>query len=112
MDNSTSDVGKADLMNLKIFSPEGIIFDGEAKALELLNEMGPFSIFPYHETFITIIKSKVAVYDRSNSRKEYPIENGIIKVYLNKVVIFLCLNLNVLLPENPARQEEQAVKLR
>lgn len=100
MDNTdVSEISNADFMKLKIISPEDVVFDGEAKALELENDLGPFSVFPYHETFITIIKSKVIVFDRNERQHEIPIEHGIIKIYLNKVEIFL--GLNYLNPENP-----------
>lgn len=96
--DNLGDVAGQDVMSLKVISPEGVIFEGEAKALELLNELGPFSVFPYHETFITIIKSNIKIFDKNEHQKEIPIENGIIRIYLNKVEVFLGLNYASLTP--------------
>lgn len=82
-----SDFRKSNLY-VRVISPDLIMFEGEAKAVSLTNDKGPFDILPGHENFISIIKNKVVIYDLNQQKKEMPIISAVIKVYQNQIDIF------------------------
>lgn len=49
------------LLNVRIVTPKGIIFSGQAESVSSTNSMGPFDILAEHATFITMISGKPLV---------------------------------------------------
>jgi len=76
-------------LHVNISSPDTTYFLGEAKAISMLNDNGPFDVLPGHENFISIIKKNITIYDLSKQKKEIPIVSAVIKVFQNKVDIFI-----------------------
>lgn len=70
---------------------EKVVFQGEAKALTSLNEAGPFDVLPEHENFISIIKNTLILHKAGGGREELKIDGGVIKVFNNKVEVYLGL---------------------
>lgn len=76
-------------------TPEELFFKGEARSVSSINNTGPFDILPMHENFITIIKDKLLVLPVSEAKKEFPLDIGILKVYGNKVDVFIGFQFNM-----------------
>ncbi len=89
---------------LTIYSQSGLIFDKPVVAVSAENEVGPLSILSGHSNFITTIKGSLTdemlfAYFKDGSTKGFLLESGVIKVFENKVEVFLVLDLNLdLLP--------------
>lgn len=77
------------ILDVIIRTPEGITYKGSVEALTLIDEKGPFDILPLHTNFISIIKEKITIYEKKDTKKEITIEEGIVKVFENHVDIFL-----------------------
>lgn len=75
-------------IHLNIKDRGKVFFDGEVNAVSSYNEMGLFDVLPYHENFITLIKSKIILHE-NNSQREMKIDNGLLKVRGDKVNIYL-----------------------
>ena len=79
------------LILLKIQTKEGVVFNGEVKAVTSYNDKGIFDVLFEHENFISVIKSKIIIHLTNGVDREMKIDNGVMKVYENEVHIFLGL---------------------
>jgi len=92
-------------MNIKILTPEYVVFDGEADSVLLPGKSGEFQILNNHAAVVSsLVNGKVKIYTdkiddafqkyltKDNSAKSsfsYPIKNGVIEFSNNKGII-LC----------------------
>lgn len=88
------------IIYIRIKTPEAILFEGEAEALTSINERGVFDVLPYHTNFISVIREYIIIHQKgkdlpagrqASNMKKLDIQNGVIRVYENKVQIFLSL---------------------
>lgn len=84
------------MLDVEIRSKKGLIFTGKADAVSAKNKTGNFDILPLHANFITLINGAVVIHKRAFGgiemmRDEFPIRRGVIRVFGNKVAIFLSL---------------------
>lgn len=81
----------ADIPNLTVVirNKDKIIFSGQAYAVTSVNDRGVFDILPQHENFITLIKEKVIIHPTIKENQEIQIENGIVRIYKDKVYIYV-----------------------
>ena len=77
------------LLKLKVSSPEKLLYEGEAKAVSSVNERGPFDVLSAHQNFITLIREKLVIYDKSGEKQDIPVQRGVMRVHENEVTIFL-----------------------
>ena len=66
-----------------------ILFSGQVYAVTCINDRGVFDILPQHESFISLIKEKVIIRKSPRENQEFLLENGILRVYKDKVYIYL-----------------------
>lgn len=92
-------------MNIKILTPEYIVFDGEVDSVLLPGKSGEFQIFKNHAAIVSaLVNGNVKIYTdkidetfqkfftKDNEAKSsffYPIKNGVIEFSNNKGII-LC----------------------
>jgi F0F1-type ATP synthase epsilon subunit len=93
-DAQTEEAEQADLdessINIKIYSPFKVYFNGVAKSISAENDTGPFDILPRHHNFITLLNSgEVTVVKRSGEDQKYRIARGVMHVKKNQVIVFL-----------------------
>ncbi len=77
-------------VNVKIYSPFKVYFNGPAKSISAENDTGPFDILPKHHNFMTLLNAgeiKVAKADGGDQR--YRIARGVMHVKKNQVIVFL-----------------------
>jgi len=68
---------------------EKILYNGTPFAVTSINEKGIFDILPLHENFISTIKDKVIIHQTPKENQEIQIQNGIVRVYKDKVYIYI-----------------------
>ena len=70
------------MLDITIFTPANIIFQGQAKSVILPGEMGVFEILPFHKRMMSrLITGNIDVDGRM-----FPVFRGIMKVEKNHVV--------------------------
>jgi F0F1-type ATP synthase epsilon subunit len=74
---------------LIIRNREQVLFEGEIKALSSLSDKGIFDILPEHENFISVIKERLTIHKLDGTNTEMELTYGIVKVYMNKVWVYL-----------------------
>jgi len=77
------------LLNLVIRTKQGTLYNDKVAAVSSKNDKGVFDILPEHENFISIIKESIVIHKKINENQEMKIENGILRVYKNKVNIYI-----------------------
>jgi F0F1-type ATP synthase epsilon subunit len=68
---------------------EKLLFSGKAQAVSSINVKGPFDVLSQHENFISLIKDKVIIHITPTEQQEIKIENGIIRVFNDKIFVYV-----------------------
>ena len=66
-----------------------ILFQGDAYAISSTNELGPFDILPYHNNFISIVRSYITIHKTKDEKIDLQIESGVLRQTKNNVQIFV-----------------------
>jgi F0F1-type ATP synthase epsilon subunit len=78
-------------LTVVIKNKERMLFNGQAQAVTSVNDKGPFDILSQHENFISLIKKKIVIHITMREEKMIEIESGIVRVYDDKVFIYVTL---------------------
>lgn len=77
-------------MNVKLYSPYQVYYDGEAESVSAENDTGPFDVLPQHHNFITLLNAcEIEIKSKTNGDKHIKIVRGVMHVHRNQVTIFL-----------------------
>ena len=76
-------------IDLVVRSKQEILFKNQVFAVSSYNDKGIFDILSEHENFISLIKDRVVIHKTRKDSQEMKIENGILRVYRNKVYIYI-----------------------
>ena len=64
------------LLNVRVTSPERVLFDGTARSLTAPGERGTFEVLPLHRPLISRLLSGVLTVDA----RAFPIHRGVVRV--------------------------------
>lgn len=76
-------------MQIKVYSPFKIYFDGEAFSISAESATGAFDILPKHHNFITLLTPCDLIIRTSKGDETINISGGIMHVKADDVVVFL-----------------------
>ncbi|MDR1372493.1 MAG: ATP synthase F1 subunit epsilon [Dysgonamonadaceae bacterium] len=76
-------------MQLKIISPEKIIYSGEAELITLPGELGLFTILDRHAPIISALKQGTLTYRTGGKDTEIALESGFVEAKEN--VVSVCI---------------------
>jgi F0F1-type ATP synthase epsilon subunit len=77
-------------MQVKLYAPFQVYFDGPANSLSATNDTGPFDVLPHHKNFMSLLKpGNITVRHKGKPDFNLQIERGVLHVRSNKVTIFL-----------------------
>ena len=82
-------MSKTSNLTIIVRNKDKILYNGQAYAVSSINDKGPFDVLAWHENFIAIIKDKVIIHTTPKEKQEIQIENGVIRVYEDKVNIYI-----------------------
>lgn len=80
---------KTSILTIVIRNKDKVLYSGQAYALTAINDKGIFDILAEHESFISLIKDKIIIHTTPKESKEIQIENGILRVYKDKVYVYV-----------------------
>jgi F0F1-type ATP synthase epsilon subunit len=78
-------------LHVKIQSPEGLIWEGEAESVSSENVLGKFDILPLHARFITIIQEKPIIARQGTEEKTFQFPRAVMFVHDDMVRIYIGL---------------------
>lgn len=77
-------------MQVKIYAPFQIYFDGEADSLSATTETGPFDVLPHHKNFMSLLKpGSITVRQKGKPDFNLKIDRAVLHVRSNKVTVFM-----------------------
>lgn len=76
-------------LSVIVYGLESVVYEGKVRSVSSYNDKGLFDILPLHSNFISLIKDNLMIHERSGSKKEFKLKNGVLKVVANEVSIFL-----------------------
>jgi F0F1-type ATP synthase epsilon subunit len=80
----------ADTMQVKVYAPFQIYFNGPAESLSANNDTGPFDVLPQHKNFMSLLKpGNLTVRQKGKPDYSLKIDRAILHVRNNKVSVFL-----------------------
>jgi F0F1-type ATP synthase epsilon subunit len=78
----------ADLLTVRINSPERLLWEGKAVSVSSKNTQGPFDILPLHTNFVTILENEKIRINTGSEIKEYSFPRSVMYVHSNSVFIY------------------------
>lgn len=76
-------------MNVKIYTPFKVYFDGLAYSVTAVNDTGQFDILPKHHNFMTLLNEGFIIVRHEKNEEKFKIVRGIMHVKADKVIVFL-----------------------
>jgi len=76
---------------LTVRNREQVLINEEVKSLSSFNDKGVFDVLPEHTNFISLIHRFLAVRRLNGETLQIRLENGIMRVYREKIDVFLGL---------------------
>jgi F0F1-type ATP synthase epsilon subunit len=76
-------------MQVKVYSPFKVYFNGEAQSISAVNETGPFDILPRHHNFMTLVSPGDIIIRAERGEEKFRISRGIMHVKADQVIVFL-----------------------
>ncbi|MGB4967193.1 MAG: F0F1 ATP synthase subunit epsilon [Candidatus Saccharimonadales bacterium] len=88
--DASKSITPPDLVQVKVYSPFKIYFDGPAKSVSAESATGPFDILPRHHNFITLLEPcELMVRVPDGADLPFPIQGGIMHVKADEIIVFL-----------------------
>lgn len=79
------------MINLKVQSRDGVIFEGDIISLSAKNSKGTFDILDQHENFISLVDDTLVIRTPTDTR-EIKVQNAILKIKENKLEVYVGIN--------------------
>lgn len=74
---------------VRIVSPRGVIFEGQATSVSSKNSIGSFDILPQHANFITIVENQpISVIKADTTHEDFHFDLAIIYTRNNQVNVY------------------------
>ena len=75
-------------MKVEIITPSSCLYVGEATAVTVPSQQGPFTMLDHHAAIVAILeKGNVVVKDSSEESKVFPIQGGFCEQHDNTIII-------------------------
>ena len=85
-------------LGVRIQTPEGVVWEGEAQAVSSENTAGAFDILPGHANLITLIERKPIVIQGERGERMFNFDRAIISLKDNWVSVYADIVLGQNLP--------------
>ena len=80
----------SDSFELKIYTPDGVLFSDSAKRISAINSLGQFGILPGHTLFASdIVSGDLEVINNDGNTISFEVGDGLISVENNNVTVAL-----------------------
>lgn len=77
-------------MQVKVYAPFQVYFNGPADSLSATSEIGPFDVLPHHKNFMSLLKpGNVTVRHKGEPDFNLKVDRAVLHVRANKVTVFL-----------------------
>lgn len=77
------------VMNVKVYAPFRVYFEGDAFSVSATNDTGPFDILPRHRNFLCMLVPCTLTVDSPSGKKKVKISRALMHVKADRVVVFM-----------------------
>lgn len=78
------------VMQVKVYAPFQVYFEGKASSISAVNEVGPFDILPKHRNFLCMLTPcTVKVVTENGDTKLIKVNRALMHVKADRVVVFV-----------------------
>jgi F0F1-type ATP synthase epsilon subunit len=89
-DTAVRDSAITPTMQVKVYAPFQIYFDGVATSVSAVNEVGPFDVLPHHRNFLCmLVPCNVVVNTPSGEQETIKVSRALMHVKSDRVVVFI-----------------------
>ena len=76
-------------MDVKVYAPFQIYYEGVGYSVSAVNAVGPFDILPKHRNFLCMLVPCDVIIETPEGTKKIPISKALMHVKADRVVIFV-----------------------
>jgi F0F1-type ATP synthase epsilon subunit len=76
-------------MEVKVYAPFQIFFEGTAYSVSAVNKIGPFDILPHHRNFICMVLPCNVIVESPEGRKVIKVSRALMHVKADRVAVFV-----------------------
>lgn len=77
-------------MQIKLITPEKILFEGEASYVQVCGSQGEFGVLPNHAPLISTLKEgNIAIDLKSGEKKQFHVTGGVAEVLPEQVTLLV-----------------------
>ena len=80
---------KRPIIDIKVYAPFKVFYEGVGYSLSAINETGPFDVLPRHHNFICMLVPSNLVIQTLEGEKVIKISRALMHVKANRVVVFV-----------------------
>ncbi len=81
--------GGKPVMQVKVFAPFQVFYEGDAYSITAVNEVGPFDILPRHRNFLCMLVPCNLMIQTPDGQKDVKIDRALMHVKADRVVVFM-----------------------
>lgn len=87
--DSRQDKDGRPVMDVKVYAPFRVYFEGDAYSVTATNDTGPFDILPMHRNFLCMLVPCNLVVDSPVGKKNIKVSRALMHVKADRVVVFM-----------------------
>lgn len=76
-------------LTARVRNRQGLVFEGQVKAVSSINKKGAFDVLPRHANFVCTIQKRLALHRSDGQVVDIKVESGIMEVHRDQVLVFL-----------------------
>ncbi|MES2630643.1 MAG: hypothetical protein V4611_01680 [Patescibacteria group bacterium] len=76
-------------IEVKVYAPFKVYFEGEAYSLSAVNATGPFDVLPKHHNFLCMLVPCTITIQSANGPQNIKVSRALMHVKSNRVVVFM-----------------------
>ena len=76
-------------IDIKVYAPFKIYYEGKGYSISATNETGPFDILPHHHNFLCMLVPGELTIQTPEGRKVFKISRALMNVKSERVVVFV-----------------------
>ena len=76
-------------LTARVRNRQGLVFEGQVKAVSSINKKGVFDVLPHHANFVCTIQKYLTLHRSDGQVVDIKVESGIMEVHRDQVLVFL-----------------------
>jgi F0F1-type ATP synthase epsilon subunit len=76
-------------IDIKVYAPFKIYYEGKGSSISAVNETGPFDILPHHHNFLCMLVPGNLIIETPEGRKVIKVSRALMHVKADRVVVFM-----------------------